>query len=266
MKKVFLKKGLLLAACGMMSVSAAACGKKTEPAGNTANSQSVQESVQTEAEEAASEGSVSQEEAQIPLNEHGLVTNPEEALEILKSGNDQFSKGAVNLDVRESTRKDLAENGQHPHTVVITCSDSRVSPELIFDLGIGEEFVIRTAGNVVSSYEIGSVEYAVEHLNASLILVMGHSQCGAVGAALEGGEAPGYIADIVKEIAPSVEKAKAQETDEAKIADVAENFNVENSVEKLMESQIISDLVKEGKVNIIGSKYDISTGTVKYFE
>ncbi len=254
MKKPLIKKGIFtLAACSIALLATAACNGETENPSSVASANSGSSSSEASSKTSTPPAKVD-------------VTNATEALGVLKTGNEQFLQGSVNPNVTEATRKDLAENGQKPHTVVITCSDSRVPPELIFNSGLGEVFVIRTAGNVVGDYEIGSVEYAVDHLGSPLVLVMGHTHCGAVGAAVEGGHAPGHVADIVEEITPSVTKAKQQETDSAKIADVAENLNVENSVNNLMESDIISKLVKDGKVEVKGCKYDINTGKIQYFE
>lgn len=253
MKQSLVKKGLFtLAACSIALLATAACGNGDTPSVPTVSVNSV----------------VPQSPAENPNPSAATVktaANAEEALGLLKSGNNQFIQGSVNLNVTEASRKDLAENGQKPHTVVITCSDSRVPPELIFNSGLGEIFVIRTAGNVVGDYEIGSVEYAVDHLESPLVLVMGHTQCGAVDAAIDG-HASGHIEDILEEITPSVTKAKQQASESEKIADLAQDLNVENSVDRLMSSDIISRLVRDGKVTIQGCKYDIETGTVRYFD
>lgn len=188
----------------------------------------------------------------------------DEALAALKAGNADYLNGTATMNVSSELREDLATNGQSPHTVVITCSDSRVPPELLFNSSLGELFVIRTAGNVVDDFEIGSVEYAADHLGSPLVVVLGHSHCGAVGAAVEG-HAEGYIESIVHEIEPSVEAAKkTAEGDE--VATVAENLNVENSIETLRESDILKKLEQESKCKIVGAKYDIDTGAVTFFE
>ncbi len=253
MKQSLVRKGLFtLAACSIALLATAACGTEDTPSVPTVSVNSV----------------VPQAPAENPNTSAPAVktaANAEEALNLLKSGNNQFTQGSVNLNVTEALRQDLAKNGQKPHTVVITCSDSRVPPELIFNSGLGEVFVIRTAGNVVGDYEIGSVEYAVDHLNSPLVLVMGHTQCGAVDAAIEG-HASGHVEDILEEIAPSVTKAKQQASESDKIADLAQDLNVENSMDRLMSSDIISRLVRDGKVTIQGCKYDIENGTVRYFD
>ena len=188
------------------------------------------------------------------------ITSAEEAIKELKEGNEEFISGNT-----AELRADLAENGQAPYAVVITCSDSRVAPEVLFNTTMGELFTIRTAGNVVNEFEIGSVEYGVEHLGAPLVVVMGHSNCGAVSAAVSG-EAEGFIQNIVDEITPSVEEAKKTETDESAVATLAENLNIQNTIEKLHTSTILSNLESEGSVKIIGAKYDIKDGSVEFLE
>ena len=188
------------------------------------------------------------------------ITSAEDALKELEDGNEEFLSGNT-----AELRTDLAENGQTPYAVVITCSDSRVAPEVLFHTTMGELFTIRTAGNVVDKYEIGSVEYGVEHLGAPLVVVMGHSDCGAVCAAI-GGEAEGSIQNIIDEIAPSVAEAKKTETDESAIAAMTEDLNIQNTIQKLRTSTILSHLESEGDVKIIGAKYDIKDGSVKIME
>ena len=181
---------------------------------------------------------------------------PQTPMEQLIAGNEAY-RTAANEKTSQERRTDTAENGQHPYAVVVTCSDSRVPAELIFDAGIGELFVIRTAGNVIGSYELGSIEYGVEHLHAPLVVVMGHTNCGAVAAALEG-EAHGHIADIVNEISECLpENCEAEH---------AERLNVENSIAEIRSSHIIQELETEGKVSIIGAIYDIETGNVDFTE
>lgn len=188
------------------------------------------------------------------------VASAEEALKELEEGNEEFMSGNT-----AKLRADLAENGQAPYAVVITCSDSRVAPEVLFNTTMGELFTIRTAGNVVDEFEIGSVEYGAEHLGAPLIVVMGHTNCGAVSAAVSG-EAEGFIQNIIDEIAPSVEEARKTESDEKAVSALAEDLNIQNTIQKLRTSTILSHLESEGKVTIIGAKYDIEDGSVEILE
>lgn len=197
--------------------------------------------------------------------EYDLETEEaEQALDKLMAGNENYLSGSIKPNVGASLRKDLAENGQHPYAIVITCSDSRVPAELIFDSSLGDIFVIRTAGNVVSDFEIGSVEYGAEHLGSPLIFVLGHSNCGAVTAATEGGEVPGMIQSIVDEIEPSVQKAKDAGAED--VLSKAVELNVINSVNKITSSEIIKEFMEEGKVDVVGGVYDINTGTITIIE
>jgi carbonic anhydrase len=128
----------------------------------------------------------------------------ESAFRSLKEGNGRFVTGTLsNKDSYIEDRKKLCE-GQHPFAVVLCCSDSRVAPEIIFDQKLGDLFVIRNAGNIVDEEVLGSIEYAVEHLETPLVVVMGHAACGAVTATCQGGDLPGHILDIAKRIKPSI--------------------------------------------------------------
>ena len=196
----------------------------------------------------------------LDVSEMGVAAT---AAKELNTGNAQYLSGEADMDVSTGLREELT-NGQKPHTVVITCSDSRVPPELIFNADLGELFTIRTAGNVVGDFEIGSVEYAVDHLGSQLVLVMGHSSCGAVGAAVEG-HASGNVESIVNEIIPSVEEAEKTEKGEEAVASKAEDLNVENTLAKLRKSSVIKELEDSGKIKLMGAKYDIETGKVTYF-
>lgn len=160
-------------------------------------------------------------------------------------------------DISKSKREDTSENGQHPYAVIVTCSDSRVPAEHIFNAGIGELFVIRTAGNVIGDHALGSVEYGMEHLGAKLVVVLGHTNCGAVDAALNGG-AHGYIETITDEI----NSCLPDECDPRE----AEILNVENSISRIMESEIVSELTHEGTYRVVGAIYNIESGTVEFLD
>ena len=182
----------------------------------------------------------------------------QDVMKFLMSENAEYMAATANdADVSQQLRAYTADNGQMPYAVVITCADSRVPPEHIFNAGIGELFVIRTAGNVIGEYELGSVEYGAEHLHAKLVVVLGHTQCGAVDAALSGG-AHGYIKSITDEIASCLE--------EGCDARQAEILNVCNSMEKIRTSEIMRELEEKGEVLIVGAIYDISTGAVEFLQ
>ena len=127
-----------------------------------------------------------------------------QALELLKAGNARFVSGSLTPKDDYTDLREQLSAGQHPFAVVLCCSDSRVAPEIIFDQKLGDLFVIRNAGNVVDEDVLGSIEYAVEHLETPLVVVLGHSCCGAVTATCQGGDLPGHIVDIAKRIRPVI--------------------------------------------------------------
>lgn len=197
----------------------------------------------------------------------GAGISPDEALAKLVAGNTRFVEGKqAQKDVGNNRRTELTK-GQQPFAVILSCSDSRVPPEHIFDQGLGDIFVVRVAGNVADSIELGSVEYAVEHLGSPLILVLGHQMCGAVKATITGGKPEGNIGSIVKKIEPAVKKARAQNKDKDKVLDAAILENTKNTVAALTQkSAIIKHLVEEKKVKIAAGVYNMSTGKVELVE
>ena len=171
------------------------------------------------------------------------------ALTRLKQGNELYINSVkCDGDISQEKRMYTAKNGQHPYAVVVSCADSRVIPEAIFSAGVGDLFVIRVAGNVVDNYQLGSVEYAVEHLGCKLVVVLGHTGCGAVAAAL--GENCGYVKHITDEI----KRAIGKETDTCK----AELLNVKQSVHK------IKDSVKAEGLYVCGALYHTESGIVDF--
>ncbi len=139
-----------------------------------------------------------------------------------------------------------------------------MGPEIVFDQDLGDIFVIRTAGNVVGDIELGSIEYAVDHLHTTLILVAGHERCGAVSAAVEGGHAPGHLPALLNPIMPAVEKTKGQPGD---AIDNAVRENVRNVVAQLNAAgPILAEEVKAGKLKVVGARYDLDTGKVEIIQ
>jgi carbonic anhydrase len=199
--------------------------------------------------------------------------NPEQGLELLLKGNEKFIKGDLDLLKKYSTpavRKGLSA-GQKPFAVVLTCSDSRVAPEILFDKGLGEIFVVRVAGNIVAPHELGSIEYALEHLGANLIVVLGHEKCGAVKATYENypNHVEGNIGSLTESIYPAVEevvghlpKPTAATAQAAQVEEcVVENIKlVSESLES--KSVIIKELVELGETKIVRAKYDLDDGKV----
>lgn len=181
----------------------------------------------------------------------------EEAVQKLIIGNQRFLSTKENGYSHQMIKTLPAQNGQNPYAVVITCSDSRVPPEHIFSAGIGDLFVIRTAGNVIGDFELGSIEYAVEHLGTPVILVLGHNHCGAVAAAMEG-HGTGNTKKILDEIIPAISGEKD--------ADECENLNIKHSFCRISESEMLREFINKGQVKVISGKYDIESGVVEFFQ
>lgn len=183
-------------------------------------------------------------------------------LAALKAGNQRHVSAKYTHPHETATYRQGLSAGQHPQASVLTCADSRVAPEIIFDQGLGDLFDVRVAGNVAGNDEIASLEYAAEHLHTPVIVVMGHQKCGAVSAAAEGGEAAGHLSSIITPISLAVEKARKMQ------GDVVENsvrINVANVVEELRTSKpVLSELVSEGKLTIVGAVYSLDTGKVTW--
>ena len=192
--------------------------------------------------------------------QHGTKWNADESLQKLIAGNQRFVESKMFHSNQSVERRDEVAKEQHPIAVIVSCSDSRVPPEILFDQGLGDLFVIRSAGNLVDDIGLGSIEYAAEHLGVQLIIVLGHERCGAVSAAVQGGEAPGHIAKLIEEINPAVEKAKKQSGD---LLDNAVLSNIKIVVEQLQNSEpILKEFVHDKKLNIVGARYDLDDGVV----
>jgi carbonic anhydrase len=185
-------------------------------------------------------------------------------ISILLEGNKRCVEGEqAKKDIGETRRAELTK-GQHPFAVVISCSDSRVPPELIFDQGLGDIFVVRVAGNVIDPVVLGSIEYGVEHLHSPLLLVLGHESCGAVKATLDlKGKPEGNIGAILKKIVPAVKTAKRETKDESELLHNAIHENIRNSYKDVMKSKIVNHLVKEGKLKVVAAEYYLGTGKVE---
>ncbi|UWG96582.1 carbonic anhydrase [Dehalobacter sp. DCM] len=194
------------------------------------------------------------------------IDTAEESKQLLREGNQRFVSGNVlNDDLSLDKRTELSEYGQHPFAVIVSCSDSRVPPEILFDQSLGDLFVIRNAGNVIDAISLGSIEYAAEHLETPLILVLGHENCGAVKAVVDGIEAQGNLPAILKKIQPAYEKAKLDTLDQSDLYEKCAEENVHQSIAEIRESTIIQHLEHEKKLEIIGGKYNLQTGEVYFF-
>ncbi|MBI2504317.1 MAG: carbonic anhydrase [Candidatus Latescibacteria bacterium] len=195
------------------------------------------------------------------------VPNADRALEELQKGNARFAKGKMLQLRRDQARRDETAEGQHPLVTVLTCSDSRLPPEIVFDQGLGDVFTVRVAGNVADVDEIGTVEYGVGHLHTPLCVVLGHTACGAVTAVVKGAEVHGSIPALVDNIVPAVESARLEhpELSEDQLIPAAIEANVFQAIEDLFtHSEEVRQLVGEGKLRVLGAVYDIQSGKVRW--
>ena len=190
---------------------------------------------------------------------------PAEALAKLKEGNGRYTSGNLQHPGQTTERRTELAKTQHPFAAIVSCSDSRVPPEIIFDQGLGDLFIVRVAGNVINDEGLGSLEYTVDHLGTRLIVVLGHQRCGAVEAAKQTiaakGTAPGHIESLVTAIKPAVE-ATAKEDLDATI-----KANVKHVVDELRSSTpILKARVDSGEIQVIGGYYSLDTGGVTFVD
>ncbi len=190
------------------------------------------------------------------------------ALTLLREGNQRWVQAAaVNPNIEAARRASLASKGQKPFATIITCADSRVPVERLFDRGVGDLFVIRVAGNVAGIAEAGTIEYGLEHLATPVLVVMGHSKCGAVAAAATNAEVHGAVAALVESIAPAVDRAQRRnpQADAATLIAAAVEENVWQTIFDLFRlSPASREMAASGRVRIIGAVYDIATGEVRW--
>ena len=187
----------------------------------------------------------------------------DEALNRLLSGDKRFVAGKSSDPTGPALieRRHALAKEQKPFAVVVGCSDSRVPPELVFDVSLGDIFVVRTAGEVVDEVGLGSIEYAVEHLGTRLVVVLGHQHCGAVSAAVAGATETGDIPDVLRAITPAIEETKGQSGDPIENAVRANARNIAKHLQSA--SPIIAPLVKSGEVKIVAAYYSLDTGQVE---
>jgi carbonic anhydrase len=184
------------------------------------------------------------------------------ALAELKAGNRHHVAHRYQHPHETAKRQRELVSGQTPHAEILSCSDSRVPPELIFDQGLGDLFIIRVAGNVVSDTELGSLEYGAEHLHVPLLVVLGHQHCGAVTAAVAGEGAEGHIGALINLLRPAVEKTRGLPGDPV---ENAVKSNVEMVVKQLRTSTpVLAELVSHGKLKVVGGVYSLETGKVTW--
>lgn len=184
---------------------------------------------------------------------------PDAALKELLDGNDRFVKAKRRNPNQSLKRLQEVAKGQNPFASILGCADSRFPSEIVFDQGLGDLFVCRVAGNVATPEETGSLEFGSLVLGSKVIMVVGHEKCGAVDATIKGASVPGQIGSLLTAIKPSVEKSQGQPGDRLENACKA---NILAQVEKLKASPVLSGLIKEGKLKIVGGYYDLDTGKV----
>ena len=176
----------------------------------------------------------------------------DKALDLLRTGNARFISGALTPKDDYAALREKLSNGQHPFAVVLCCSDSRVAPEIIFDQKLGDLFVIRNAGNVVDEEVLGSIEYAVEHLETSLVVVMGHAACGAVTATYHGGDLPGHILDLAKRIKPSISMSCCIDD------------NTRRHAQRMAQLIEEDEIVHHVGAKVVAAFYDLRSGKVEW--
>lgn len=187
-----------------------------------------------------------------------------EEIQLLLEGNQRWLKGQVIRPNQDNARRAELAGGQNPFAAVFSCVDSRVPPELVFDRGLGDLFVIRTAAHVVDDAALGSIEFGVEELRIPLILVMGHKRCGAVSATVAAEESrtdpPGKIARLVDAIRSAVAQARGQSGD---LVENSVREHVKNSVTALGASPLLNAALRRGGIKIVGARYDLDSGGVE---
>lgn len=184
----------------------------------------------------------------------------QEVLDRLKAGNDRFVADSLDGKLQDSSRRGSLTGGQEPYAIILSCADSRVVPELAFDTGLGEIFVVRVAGNVANNSSIASIEYAVANIGTPVIVVLGHQSCGAVTAAFNGGDNGHNLNHLLMHITPALAASPAG----ASINDVVRK-NAELTAKELVDrSAIIRGAVESGKLKIVPAYYHLDTGRVEY--
>src|SRR6266513_465761 len=200
-----------------------------------------------------------------PAHPDQPLVAPADALSRLKEGNERCTSGNLQHPGQTTERRAELTKSQHPFAIILSCSDSRVPPEIVFDQGLGDLFIVRVAGNVIDDEGLGSIEYGVDVLGARLIVVLGHQSCGAVDAAMKTvaakGKAPGHIQSLVTAIKPVVDSTPKGDLDTMIKA------NVKHVVDALRSSTpILKARVESGDVQVMGGYYTLDTGAVTFLE
>lgn len=190
---------------------------------------------------------------------------PYQGYELLLEGNKRFISNLKtdhdHLELINQTRE-----GQYPFAVILSCMDSRTSVELIFDQGLGDLFSIRVAGNIVNNDILASIEYAIKYVGSKVLMVLGHTECGAINSAKKGVQ-DGHITDLLKQIQPSISKALLRDENDYMFKDKVAYTNVEHSLEEILtRSRIVKEMFENGEIGIVGGIYNIENGQVDFFK
>lgn len=184
-------------------------------------------------------------------------------LAALMSGNGRYATNKVQAKDYGAERAKVAQ-GEHPYAIVVACADSRVAPEIVFDESLGRLFVVRTAGHVVDPVALGSIEYAVDRLHVSLLVVLGHENCGAVKATIGGGDASPNVRALTTRIRPAVEKVFARGLAEREVLPAAIRENVRYQMQKaVFDSDVLAEYIHHKKLEVVGGVYDMTSGKVE---
>jgi carbonic anhydrase len=192
-----------------------------------------------------------------------ITTTGRNSIERLMEGNKRFASGHPRHPDESLSHRNLVAGGQHPFALVVTCSDSRLSPELIFDQGLGDLFVIRTAGNMISDMELGSIEYAVEHLNVETIVVMGHEHCGAIEALMSEAPAHGHVKTIMDSLKQEIEIKDAIAHHDVFTGSIA---NIQHQVSSIKNTPAILVAAKKRPLSVYGVIYSLENGLVSHID
>lgn len=198
------------------------------------------------------------------FGQHNVAFSAEEALKKLMEGNSRFVEFKQNHPHQNQARLKEIASTQKPFAIIVGCSDSRVPPEIIFDQGMGDLFIIRNAGNVVDDFAMASIEYAVEHLGVRLIVVLGHERCGAVDATIKGGHLPGHLNQLTDEIKPSIQSAKRITGDLLTNVIYSNTKRIAGQINS--SEELLKEFVDHKGLKVVSAFYDLDTGKVEVFE
>lgn len=195
-------------------------------------------------------------------------TSPDDALQLLKEGNQRFVN-SMGVDRNSMSEVKKTSTGQYPYAVLLSCMDSRVAPETLFDQGIGDIFINRVAGNISNDDMLGGMEYGCAVVGSKLILVLGHTECGAVKGAIDGAEL-GNLTGLLNKIDPAVSATKYdgdRTSKDSEFVELVTEENVRLTVEQIRKnSPVLKGMEDEGKIKIVGGMYNVSTGEVTFYE